>query len=79
MMLLVIGCSYHGTSVAVREQLAIAEDRMPVALALLTGRLDCEAVILSTCNRVEVYLGRSVSTTVEPALEPEAVTAALAE
>jgi glutamyl-tRNA reductase len=79
MILLAVGCSYHNTSVAVRERLAFAEDRLPAALEALTSRLRCEAVLLSTCNRVEVYLGRSLGAGIEPALEPDAVVAVLAE
>jgi glutamyl-tRNA reductase len=79
MILLAMGCSYHNTSVDVRERLAFREDRLPEALETVTGRLGCEAVILSTCNRVELYLARSVGGTVEPALEPEAVATVLAE
>ncbi len=79
MILLALGCSYHGTAVAVRERLAFRDDRLPAVLEALTSRLRCEAVVLSTCNRVEVYLGRSLGAGVEPALEPDAVTALLAE
>jgi glutamyl-tRNA reductase len=79
MILLVLGCSYHDSSVAVREKLAFSEDRLPAALEALTSRLRCEAVVLSTCNRVEIYLARSLGAGVEPVLEPEAVSAILAE
>ena len=34
------------------------EARLPLALSELVARYGCEAVILSTCNRVELYLGR---------------------
>jgi glutamyl-tRNA reductase len=79
MILLVLGCSYHGTSVAVRERLAFPEDRLPAALEAFTSRLRCEAVVLSTCNRVEIYLARSLGAGVEPMLEPDTVAAILAE
>ena len=63
MPILVIGLSHHSSPVSVRERFAFAEARVPAALQLLrdSGAAD-EAVILSTCNRVEIY----ASTTVEP-------------
>jgi glutamyl-tRNA reductase len=68
MYLLAIGCSYRNTPVAVRELLAFNPARLPAALAELGARYGCEAVILSTCNRVELYLART-ETTVAPDLE----------
>jgi glutamyl-tRNA reductase len=56
--LLAVGCSFRNAPIEVRERLAFPGDRLPQALELLTTRLDCEAVILSTCNRVELYLGQ---------------------
>jgi glutamyl-tRNA reductase len=58
MMLAVIGCSYRNAPVAVREHLAFDPARMARALEELSARYGCEAVILSTCNRVELYLAR---------------------
>jgi glutamyl-tRNA reductase len=56
MPLVVIGLSHHSSPVVVRERFAFAEARVPVALQSLrdSGIAD-EAVILSTCNRVEIY------------------------
>ena len=56
MPIIVLGLSHHSSSVAVRERFAFAEARVPAALELLRqcGVAD-EAVILSTCNRVEIY------------------------
>ena len=56
MPLVVLGLSHHSSPVTVRERFAFAEARMPAALQLLrdSGIAD-EAVILSTCNRVEIY------------------------
>jgi glutamyl-tRNA reductase len=79
MILLALGCSYHNAAVAVRERLAFPDSRLTVALEAFTARLRCEAVILSTCNRVEVYLARSLGAGVEPELEPDAATTVLAE
>src|SRR5437660_8031888 len=63
MPILVIGLSHHSSPVSVRERFAFAEARVPAALQLLrdSGAAD-EAVILSTCNRVEIY----AATAVEP-------------
>jgi glutamyl-tRNA reductase len=58
MMLSVIGWSFRGTSVDLRERLAFDEARMALAMKEIYARYDCETVILSTCNRVELYLGR---------------------
>jgi glutamyl-tRNA reductase len=55
MNLLAIGCSYRTTPVEVRERLAFSDEQLGQALTQLTAR-GFEAIILSTCNRVEVYL-----------------------
>src|SRR5262249_15017023 len=54
-----IGCSYRNTPIAVRERLAFDGPKLPAALDEFNARYGCEAVILSTCNRVELYLARS--------------------
>lgn len=59
MMLLVVGCNFKNTPVEVRERLAFTRPRLDQALDELSARFGCEAVILSTCNRVEVYLARN--------------------
>jgi glutamyl-tRNA reductase len=55
-MLVVLGLSHHSSPVSVRERFAFPEARVPAALQSLrdSGVAD-EAVILSTCNRVEIY------------------------
>jgi glutamyl-tRNA reductase len=56
MPLIVIGVSHHSSPVTVRERFAFAEAALPGALqALRADGLAREAVILSTCNRVEIY------------------------
>src|SRR5213594_2965031 len=57
-MLLVLGLSHHSSPVTLRERFAFAEARIPAALQSLrdSGAAE-EAVILSTCNRVEIYAG----------------------
>src|SRR5882724_8564608 len=56
MSLVVIGLSHHSAPVTVRERFAFAEAVIPATLQSLrdSGRVS-EAVILSTCNRVELY------------------------
>ncbi len=54
--LFVVGLSWRTAPVAVRERLAFRDDDIGPALADLLGSPDIdEAVILSTCNRVEIY------------------------
>jgi glutamyl-tRNA reductase len=68
-MLVVIGLSHRSSPVTVRERFAFPETRVPVALRQLReARIADEAVILSTCNRVEIY----AATPLEP---PRAFTA----
>ncbi len=56
MPLIVIGLSHHTAPVTVRERFAFPDATIPAALEKLrqTG-IVTEAVILSTCNRVEIY------------------------
>jgi glutamyl-tRNA reductase len=61
MMLRAIGCSFRKTPVEIRERLAQSPEQTAQALDDLVARYDCEAVILSTCNRVELYLARADS------------------
>jgi glutamyl-tRNA reductase len=57
MMLLAVGCNFQKTPVELRERLAFADDHLAKALTELNSRYGCESLILSTCNRVELYLG----------------------
>jgi len=61
MDVVVIGLSHHSSPVTVREKFAFAETKIPSALQTLreSGLAD-EAVILSTCNRVEIYAATSL-------------------
>src|SRR5262245_61976518 len=56
MSLVVIGLSHHTAPVTVRERFAFADAKIPASLESLrqSGVVE-EAVILSTCNRVEIY------------------------
>ena len=52
----VIGCSHHGTSITVRERLAFRPEQVAEALDQWRRVFrNVEAVLLSTCNRVEIY------------------------
>jgi glutamyl-tRNA reductase len=62
MSVVVIGLSHRTCPVAVRERFAFAEARIPEALAALRGSGTAdEAVILSTCNRVEIYAATALA------------------
>ena len=64
MNLVVIGLSHHSSPVELRERFAFAEAKIPDALkSLRASGVAGEAVIVSTCNRVEIYAG----TGLEPA------------
>ena len=56
MLVQVVGCSHHGTSVSTRERLAFSPAQTREALdhwrRVFPG---VEAVLLSTCNRVEIF------------------------
>jgi glutamyl-tRNA reductase len=54
-----VGCNFRTAPVEVREQLAFDDARISRTLEALNGQFACEAVILSTCNRVEIYLGQA--------------------
>jgi glutamyl-tRNA reductase len=58
MNLHVVGCSYKTAPIDVRERLAFDGSKLAAGLHELEARFATEAVILSTCNRVELYLGR---------------------
>jgi glutamyl-tRNA reductase len=68
MPIVVIGLSHHSSPVALRERFAFAQADVPASLQLLkdSGVAE-EAVILSTCNRVEIYA--STSSEFRPACE----------
>jgi glutamyl-tRNA reductase len=68
MLARVVGCSHHGTSIALRERLAFSAEQLREALdhwrRMFPG---VEAVLLSTCNRVELYAATEGET--EPSLD----------
>lgn len=54
--LIAIGINHDSATVETRERVAFAPERIPTALSSVIGETPVEeAVILSTCNRTEVY------------------------
>jgi glutamyl-tRNA reductase len=63
MPIVVIGLSHHSSPVTVRERFAFPESRIPASLqSLRQAGIAEEAVILSTCNRVEIYAASQLDT-----------------
>ncbi|MET1247468.1 glutamyl-tRNA reductase [Sporolactobacillus sp. STCC-11] len=56
MYLRAIGVNHRSAPVAIRERLAFTSRDLNRALSQLKQKNICEAVILSTCNRTELYL-----------------------
>ena len=54
MKLCLVGISHHVTPVELREHVAVDLETASAVARAVAG--DCEAVVLSTCNRTEVYL-----------------------
>ncbi|HET6946443.1 MAG TPA: glutamyl-tRNA reductase [bacterium] len=69
-MLAVVGLSHRTAPLRVRERLAFSERELPATLSAITG-LDGvrESLVLSTCNRTEVYLVASERPPVTGVLE----------
>ncbi|CAN5267323.1 glutamyl-tRNA reductase [soil metagenome] len=56
MSLVCLGLNHKTAPVEIRERLAFGEKEIPSAIAEMTGRgIFDEVVVLSTCNRVEIY------------------------
>ncbi|HUE69498.1 MAG TPA: glutamyl-tRNA reductase [Pirellulaceae bacterium] len=57
MKLQMVGLSHHTAPVQIRERLAFSKEQAIAALARLRQQYpESEAVLLSTCNRVEIYV-----------------------
>ncbi|HTN74149.1 MAG TPA: glutamyl-tRNA reductase [Pirellulaceae bacterium] len=57
MKLQMVGCSHHNSKIELREKLAFSPEQARQALADLRTRFpESEAVLISTCNRVELYV-----------------------
>jgi glutamyl-tRNA reductase len=64
MNVIVVGLSHHSSPVELRERFAFAEAKIPEALkSLCESGIAGEAVILSTCNRVEIYAATALEPT----------------
>jgi glutamyl-tRNA reductase len=57
MNLRAIGCNFRTATVDLREKLAFDDAKQRAAVTALAGG-GCEVVLLSTCNRVELYVSR---------------------
>src|SRR5688572_27727731 len=56
MPLHVLGINHHSAALEIREKVAFSPDAQPAALADLAAQPGvAEAVLVSTCNRTEVY------------------------
>jgi glutamyl-tRNA reductase len=56
MSVAVVGASHRTAPIELRERLAFGRGELPGALAALADAPGAEAVVLSTCNRTELYL-----------------------
>jgi len=79
MPLHILGINHHSAPLAVREKLAFAPERQPDALVAIAAQPGvAEAVLLSTCNRTEVYCRCEDVAAVRAWLEAEAAKSGLA-
>ena len=57
MAVIVVGVSHHGAPLEIRERLAYSASEMRPLLERVRSEIGArEAVLLSTCNRTELYL-----------------------
>ena len=76
MKLQMIGCSHHDTAVEFRERVSFTDEQINNALGAFRQRFPTgELVLLSTCNRVELY----ATTGEDDELDRDAVAAFLAD
>lgn len=61
MNLRAIGCNFRTAAVELREKLAFDDAKQRAAVQALATGDGCEAVLLSTCNRVELYVSRPMA------------------
>lgn len=55
-MLVLLGLNHRSAPVVVRERVAFEESDLPAALRRIPGGAGSEALLLSTCNRVEILV-----------------------
>jgi len=62
MSIVVVGLSHHSASVELRERFAFEDTQVPGALReLREAGVATEGVVLSTCNRVEIYAATALA------------------
>jgi glutamyl-tRNA reductase len=67
MNLQLVGCSHHETPVEVRERISFTAQEVPQVLAEFRAKFpQTEAVLLSTCNRTELYTAAEDSAACPP-------------
>lgn len=60
MKLQMIGCSHHDAAVEFREKVSFTSDQVSETLSAFRDRFpSCELVLISTCNRIELYTSSS--------------------
>jgi glutamyl-tRNA reductase len=70
--LIMVGCNHRQSSLAVRERLAFSPEQTVDALAAWNAtHLETEAVLLSTCHRVELYAAADEPAPLTPAMLTE--------
>ncbi len=74
MHLILVGLSHHTAPLEVRERIGISRSMLPAALDRLANDGCVDAVLLSTCNRTEVY-----ATAADPVAMGERIVACLAD
>lgn len=63
------GISHHNATLEVREQLSLPAEALEAAVQHVSGELDTGATLLSTCNRMELYVsGEHDAATIIPLL-----------
>jgi len=70
MNLLLVGANFRTAPVELRERLAIPRDTLPHLLRSIATRFGGEVVLLSTCNRVELYLANIDAASNTPTADP---------
>lgn len=68
MQIHVAGVNHSTTPIEIRERLAVSNDHLADALSLLRGQVS-QGLILSTCNRIEVYSVAKSSDSSQPGIE----------
>jgi glutamyl-tRNA reductase len=68
MQIHVAGVNHSTTPIEIRERLAVSNDRLPDALSLLRKQVS-QGLILSTCNRIEVYAVVEGGDSAQPAVD----------